>query len=186
MSNNKRHVGRLKSTDQRIAVVMPILPDNQDHALIIQTETLNTHDYDMITGLIDSDKGQQAQTLADAMHSKFDVSTQQTMLQYFHSRGLMRSEKHSNIMMYPQNNNPISLVDVVKAMNKTQEKELNVPLTIDELKANYEELQKRADVAKARYLEAVEMSKPVAATEVPKEQASTVDTVEQPTEKPSK
>lgn len=43
---NIKHVGRIKSNQRKVAVAFRVLPDDPNHALIVDTATLSDADHD--------------------------------------------------------------------------------------------------------------------------------------------
>jgi len=109
----KKHVGKIKSTDQRCVVVFMQLPDDPNKALIINVEALPPRYEQMLLEVVDSNEGQQEKDLANAMARRMVPETGHTVLQEFHGRGLMRAEPVDNIVMFPRPNTPFPLRDII-------------------------------------------------------------------------
>ena len=62
-----KHIGRLTKTGRKVAVAFRTLPDDPEHCLVVQTENLSDQDHDTLMNLIESNAGQTAEELADAM-----------------------------------------------------------------------------------------------------------------------
>lgn len=114
----KKHVGRIKSTDQRCIVVFMQLPEDKNKALIINVEALTPRYEQMLFEVVDSKEGQQAANLADTMCRRMVPETGRTVLAEFHAKGFMRAEPVDNIRMYPSPNAPFELRDILAEMGK--------------------------------------------------------------------
>jgi len=113
----KKHIGKVVSTDQRCVVVFMRLPDAEDKALIINTESLQPYYEQILMEVVNSPEGQQAGNLADVLSRRMVQQTGRTILEEFHNRGLMRAELVSNIVMLPRPNMPMPLADILAAMD---------------------------------------------------------------------
>ena len=118
MSNIKKHVGKVKSTDKRCVVVFMQLPDNKHKALIIDVEALQPRYEQILLAVVDSAEGQQENDLAAAMARRTVQETGRTVLEEFHNLGLMRTEPISNIIMMPRPNTPFPLVDILEQLGR--------------------------------------------------------------------
>lgn len=114
----KRHVGRIKNTDRRCAVVYPQLPGADDFALIVDTDALPDFMHEELVRIIDSPAGQDTLVLADVLSRRPSPDSGYDMLNSLHLRGLLQKVKINNIMMYPQPNAPVELSVVVDIINK--------------------------------------------------------------------
>src|SRR5690606_30407520 len=114
MSVIKKHVGKIKSTDQRCVVVFMQLPEDKEHALIINVEALQPRYEQLLLEVVDSAEGQNEKVLAKAMARRTVPETGRTIMEEFHMRGLMRAESVDNIIMMPRPNMPIPLTVVLQ------------------------------------------------------------------------
>ena len=64
---NMKHIGRMKETGRKVAVVFRTIPGDPHSALVVQTENIKDADHDKLMTLIESNTGQTADELADAM-----------------------------------------------------------------------------------------------------------------------
>lgn len=120
MSAIKKHIGKIISTDQRCVVVFMQLPEAEDKALIINTESLTPFHEQILMEVVNSPEGQQAGDLAAVLGRRMVQQTGRTILEEFHVRGLMRAEPISNIVMLPRPNVPMPLADIVAAIDKPE------------------------------------------------------------------
>lgn len=139
MSAIKKHVGKIKSTDQRCVVVFMQLPDDKEKALIINVESLAPRYEQLLLEVVDSAEGQQEKDLANAMARRLVPETKRTIIEEFHARGLMRAEPIDNIIMMPRPNTPFPLRDILSSIG-----------ALDPVAAETQELVQE-DVSKVKY-----------------------------------
>lgn len=112
---NIKHVGRLKANQRKVAVAFRVLPNDPDHALIVDTATLSDADHDSLMKLIESDAGQQAHELADAM-DRAVLSDGARMLPRFHATGRLQKVPTNAIEMTPNNTTAVLLSEINSAV----------------------------------------------------------------------
>lgn len=120
-ANFKRHVGRIKNTDRRCAVVYPQIPGADEFALIVDTDALPDFLHETLVSIIDSSAGQDSLILADVLSRRSSPDSGYDMLNSLHARALLQKQKITNIMMYPQPNAPVELSVIVDMINKGKE-----------------------------------------------------------------
>jgi hypothetical protein len=111
-----KHVGKIKSTDQRCVIVFMQLPEDKEKALIINTESLPPRYEQMLMDIVQSPEGQQERDLANTMNRRMAPETGRSVLAEFHARGLMRPEPIDNIVMLPRPNTPFALRSILEQM----------------------------------------------------------------------
>lgn len=116
----KRHVGRIKNTDRRCAVVLPQLPEDPEYALIVDTDALPDYMHESLVGIIDSASGQESMVLGEVLSRRASPDSGLDMLNSLHRRGLLQKQKISNIMMFPRPNSPVDLSVIVDMIAKTK------------------------------------------------------------------
>lgn len=116
--SERKHYGKLKSTDSRCIVVMPYLPEMETHCLILNTERLNTYQEQLIHESVDSYEGQNAPVLAEFLSRRKVESSNLDALTTFHNEGLLSREPVDNIILLPRPNQPVELKEVVAFMLK--------------------------------------------------------------------
>ena len=112
---NIKHVGRLKSNQRKVAVAFRVLPDDPNHALIVDTATLSDADHDSLMTLIESDAGQQAHELAEAM-DRAVLSDGARMLPRFHQTGRLQKIPTDQIEMTPNTGTAVLLSEINSAV----------------------------------------------------------------------
>jgi hypothetical protein len=113
----KRHIGKLKNTDQRIIVVFMQLPERPDHALIVSTDNLNPRLEQAIIDIVDSDEGQNDAVLANVLARRLMPDSNMPVLQVLHESGLLRTVHVDQVVMYPRPNMPFPLRDILEQMS---------------------------------------------------------------------
>lgn len=109
-----RHVG--KQGDRKVAVVFREVPGEPHMCLIVYTETLNAHIHDAVIQCIESDIGQQSESLADALNRSF-TRDGRPLLGLLHKEGLMKKVQTSTILMVPNTQTSIKLDELNKILN---------------------------------------------------------------------
>ena len=112
---NIKHVGRLKANQRKVAVAYRVLPNDPEHALIVDTATLSDADHDSLMKLIESDAGQQAHELAEAM-DRAVLSDGARMLPRFHQTGRLQKIRTDAIEMTPNNTTAVLLSEINSAV----------------------------------------------------------------------
>ena len=105
---NIKHIGRFKKTGRKVAVVFRTLPGDENSCLVCQTENLPDSDHDLLINLIESNAGQVANELADAMQ-RTPLGDGSIMLAKFHTRGNLVKVSTSDVEMTPDTQTTISL-----------------------------------------------------------------------------
>ena len=108
-----KHIGRIEKTGRKVAVAFRTLPNDAEHCLVVQTENLKDQDHDVLMNLIESNTGQVAEELADAMQ-RTQLQDGSTMLPAFHSKGKLTKIATKDITMTPDNSTNINLAELNK------------------------------------------------------------------------
>jgi len=112
---NIKHVARLKHNQRKVAVAYRVLPNDPDHALIVDTASLSDADHDSLMKLIESDAGQQAHELAEAMDRAI-LSDGARMLPRFHQTGRLQKVPTKEIEMTPNSTTAVLLSEINSAV----------------------------------------------------------------------
>ena len=151
MSDIKKHVGRIKSTDQRCVVVFMQLPDDREKALIVNVESLPERYEQLVMEILNSPEGQQAGDLAETLGRRMVPEQGVTVLAELHNRGFLRAESIDNIIMFPRPNSPFPLRDLLTAMNRLEGVEAPVVQETDsDSKFNQHVANKNASVSEEK------------------------------------
>lgn len=138
-----RHVG--KHGDRKIAIIFREVPGEPHMALVTYTETLNQHIHDPMMRCIESDIGQNAKELADALNRTL-THDGRPILQLLHMEGLLKKVNTDNVVVTPNSNTKIKLSELNKILNEMTQGEQAVKrmAELDQSRG----LQDPADVAR--------------------------------------
>ena len=138
-----RHVG--KQNDRKVAIIFREVPGEPHMCLVTYTETLNQHIHDPMMRCIESDIGQNAKELADALNRTL-THDGRSILQLLHMEGLLKKVNTEQIVVTPNSNTKIKLSELNKVLNEMQQGEAAVK-RMSELDQS-RGLQDPADVAR--------------------------------------
>lgn len=105
---NIKHIGRIKSNQRRVVVAYRTLPGDPYSALVVSTDTLDAADHDVLINLVESNTGQTAYELAEAM-ARTPLADGRIMLAAFHKLGKLQKVATNLIEMTPNTTTAISL-----------------------------------------------------------------------------
>lgn len=126
-----KHTGQLNNTGKNVVVVFMQLPDDGDHALVIDTDALPDMFNEALRKVVESMEAQQSKNLADVLARRMSPDgSNMTMLQKFHMAGRLMKTPVSNVTMVPRKGVRWPLTEVISAMNQT---DAEVPLGFDDL-----------------------------------------------------
>lgn len=108
-----KHVGRLKKSRRKVVVAYRTLPGDPLSCVAVTTENLEAADHDSLMKLVESNAGQSAYELAEAM-ARTQLSDGSNMLGTFHKTGKMVKFSTNEIEMTPDTNSTVSLDDLNK------------------------------------------------------------------------
>lgn len=131
MSTFKKHVGRIKNTDRRCVVVYMQIPENEENALIIDTDALPDRFHDSLMQVVDSIEGQQTQDLASLLARRVLPDLGLNILNALHSYGFLRPVPIDNVIMYPAPNAPCPLRTIVDMINGSTPKLEEKPVELE-------------------------------------------------------
>jgi len=110
-----KHVG--KHGDKRVAVVFREVPSEEHMALVVYPDTLQQNMHDDLMNAIQSEKGQQARNLGEAIHGITGTSGE-SILHTLHTNGFMKKVRTQDIIMMPQPNaQGVRLDEINKIIN---------------------------------------------------------------------
>ena len=115
-----RHVGR--QSDRKVAVVFREVPGDEHLALVVFTELLGQNIHDPMMRCIESDIGQNSESLADALNRAYTKDGRQ-ILQVLHQEGLLKRVSTESIVMTPQPGVSIKLNELNKILNEMKQGE---------------------------------------------------------------
>ena len=106
-----KHVGRFKNGRGKVAVAYRTLPNDPHHALVVKTESLDAAQHDDLMRLIESNAGQNAGELAEAMN-RTTLSDGRNMLVGFHTYGKLEKVPTDQIEMVPDSRSSVLLSEL--------------------------------------------------------------------------
>ena len=115
-----RHVG--KHGDRKVAIVFREVPGEPHMALVVYTQLLNQNIHDPLINCIDSDIGQNSNSLSDALN-RMHTRDGKILLQVLHSEGMLKKVQTEQIVMTPQPNTQIKLSDLNKMLDEMEKGE---------------------------------------------------------------
>lgn len=148
-----RHVG--KHGDRKVAVIFREVPGEPHMCLVAYTETLNQHIHDPLIQCIESDIGQNSESLADALNRTY-TKDGRPILQVLHMEGQLKKIQTEMIVMTPQPNTRIKLNELNKILDEMKQGEQAVKRLAEMDKSTG--LQDPADVARRMRGEATKQS----------------------------
>lgn len=112
-----KHTGILNNTGKNVVVAFMTLPEDQAHALVIDTDALPDQYNESLRKVVESTDGQQAKNLADVLARRMAPDgSGMTMLQKFHQAGRLMKTPVQNVTMTPKKGVRWALSDVIQAM----------------------------------------------------------------------
>jgi len=110
-----KHVGRLKNNQRKLIVAYRTVPGEPTNCVCVTTENLEAGDHDALMKLVESNAGQTANELAEAM-SRTRLPDGSNMLARFHTTGKMVKFSTAEVEMTPDTKTVISLDELNKVI----------------------------------------------------------------------
>ena len=108
-----KHVGRLKKNQRKLIVAYRTVPGEPTNCVCVTTENLEAGDHDALMKLVESNAGQTANELAEAM-SRTRLPDGSNMLARFHTTGKMVKFSTAEVEMTPDTKTVVSLDELNK------------------------------------------------------------------------
>lgn len=108
-----KHVGRMKNNQRKVIVAYRTIPGDAESAVVVTTENLAADEHDSLMKLIESNAGQTAYELAEAM-ARSVLPDGRNMLAAFHATGKMIKVPTNTVEMTPDTKTTIMLDDLNK------------------------------------------------------------------------
>jgi len=108
-----KHVGRVIKTKKKCAVAYRVVPGDPNNCLVVLTESLDAGEHDTLMNLIESQTGQDAYELGEAM-ARTQLPDGRNMLAGFHTTGKFQKVESNLIEMTPNNVTSIPLDELNK------------------------------------------------------------------------
>lgn len=131
MADMIRHTGVLNNTGKNVVVAFMSLPEDPDHALVIDTDALPDNYNEALRKIVESVDGQNAENLADILARRMTPDgSNTTMLQKLHSAGRLQKVSVDLVTMTPRRGLNWPLRQVLEAM---KQQEATQPADLDDL-----------------------------------------------------
>ena len=110
-----KHVGR--HNEQKVAVIFREIPGEEHMALVTYPDRLAQNTHDDLMNAIQSNNGQEARNLGEALHGIVG-SSGESILNQLHKNAFMKKVRTQDIMMIPRPNTPgVRLDELNKIIN---------------------------------------------------------------------
>lgn len=117
-----KHVGVISNTGKNVVVVFMNLPDDENHALVVDTDALPDTFNESLRRIVESEEGQNAKNLADVLGRRMSPDgSNLTLLNKFHQAGRLQKVPVDLITMTPRKGIRWPLREIVNAMKQQQE-----------------------------------------------------------------
>jgi hypothetical protein len=150
-----KHIGR--HGDRKVAILFREIPGEDHMCLVVYPETLPTHIHDSIMKTLESEVGQQATNLADALHRNL-LPDGRVQLVALHQEGMMKKIPTNQVIVTPNTQSTVKLDELNRilremetgeqAMKKMQELDANAGLVDPAVKREQEQAFKRQQLEK--------------------------------------
>lgn len=131
MAEMIRHTGVLNNTGKNVVVAFMSLPDDPEHALVIDTDALPDNYNEALRKIVESVDGQNAENLAEVLARRMTPDgSNTTMLQKLHSAGRLQKVSVDLVTMTPRRGLNWPLRQVLEAM---KQQEAVQPANLDDL-----------------------------------------------------
>ena len=118
-----KHVGVVTNTGKNVVVVFMSLPDDDNHALVVDVDALPDTFNESLRRIVESDEGQNSKNLADVLGRRMSPDgSNLTLLNKFHQAGRLQKVPVDLIAMTPRKGLRWPLRDILNAL-KTQKDE---------------------------------------------------------------
>jgi hypothetical protein len=115
MAQMIKHVG--KNGDRKVLVLYREVPGDEHMALVIYPEVLNASWQDAIQKVVESEVGQQANQLADALHRSL-LPDGRPILETLHNERMIKKVRSADVIMTPAVNATVRLDELNKLINE--------------------------------------------------------------------
>ena len=117
-----KHVGQLLNTGKNVVVVYMQLPNDPDHAVVIDTDSLPDSYNEVLRRVVESEDGQNSTSISEILARRMSPDgSQLTLLQKFHEAGKLQRVPVDNIVMTPKRGIQWPLREVLAALQTVKE-----------------------------------------------------------------
>lgn len=126
-----KHVGQLENTGKNVVVVFMSLPNDENNALVIDTDALPDQYNEALRRIVESTEGQEARDLADILGRRPSPDgSNLTMLQKLHEGQRLMKVPVDLVAMTPRRDMKFPLRQVLEAMKQADS---TAPVDLDDL-----------------------------------------------------
>ena len=106
-----KHVARQVNNKRKCFVAYRVVPNDPNHCLVVFSDSLEAADHDALVGVVESNAGQTAYELAEAMH-RSQLPDGRNMLVHFNRTGKLVKMPSSEIEMIPNFTSSVNLAEL--------------------------------------------------------------------------
>jgi hypothetical protein len=110
-----KHVGKI--SDRKVAIVFREVPGEEHMSLIVYPDIMPAHIHDSVMKVLESDVGQTAENLGDAMFRSM-LPDGRPMLQTLHSEGMIKKVQAKQVIVTPNATSHVNLEELNKIINE--------------------------------------------------------------------
>ena len=158
MAKEIKHIGKLKNTGDKVAVVFRTVPGESNNALVLPTATLKDEYHDSLMKMIESDQAQQTNELGEIMFTR-TFSDGRPMLTAMQAEGRLKKVPTDNVIVTPTPTNEVLLSE----LNALIAEQKNMP--VDELYTLVSGAPKEGTEQTTASTETLPSDEPIAATQ---------------------
>lgn len=115
-----KHVG--KQGDRKVAILWREVPNEGHMALVIYPDVLPAHWHDSIMKVLESDVGQAAENLADALHRNF-LPDGRNILETLHAEKMIKKIRTADVLVTPRPDSSVKLDELNNMLNEMKQGE---------------------------------------------------------------
>ena len=109
--SNLKHIGKVKTTNRKCIVAYRVVPEEPNNCIVVYTESLDSDMHDSLMKLVESNAGQSAYELADAM-ARTLLPDGRNMLSTFHQTGKLNKVPTNLVIMVPNTQSSVLLSEL--------------------------------------------------------------------------
>lgn len=143
-----KHVGRNVANKRKCIVAYRVVPNAPDYCLVVHTESLDAEQHDTLIKLVESNSGQTAYELAEAM-GRTRLPDGRNMLQAFHNQGKLTKTLTKDIEMVPNQQTTVNLAELNKLIAESR------GVTVEDLALGITTKKEKAEAQGEQQLEPV-------------------------------
>ena len=113
-----RHVAKIANTDQRCVVAFMQIPNREDHALVIPTDSLPPRFEQAVMDVLRSPEGQQEENFAVALSRRVLPDTGQNIFEALHHQNRLVPVPVAQVLMLPRPNQPVKLSQILEQLGR--------------------------------------------------------------------